>query len=265
MIQPFKRLTVSHSLSEQGDPQVRVTWALNRGFVAPGPYSFRLERLYGPTDTPTVLAVGGDGHWMTDNNPRRPQLGGEYYYRVVLIDDEGTEWESQVAPSESYWGARDWRIARAIVRAENLVMRKRSGTYGWLVKRRYWGSPCPTCLDPITGQVDNPNCGTCYGTAFEEGYHQPIPCWVVVEQLQRQSVLAETGHEKKNLAGLRMLAYPPPEPGDIWVQAHTDRRYRIAGQLQPVAIHRGIPLVMQVSVEELPTSDAIYEIPVGDV
>lgn len=262
----FRRLTVSHCLTDAGDPCVKVAWALERSFAAPGPYGFRLERLYGPSDDqPVLIATGGDGHWMFDNDPRRPQKGVDYYYRVTLVDANGDEWPSPVVSSDNYWTARDWRLARQIVRRESMLMRKRTGTYGWLLKRRYWGTPCGSCVDPVTGQVDQLYCDNCYGTRFEEGYHTPTGCWVVIEQSQRTSTLGQAGHDKQNLQAMRMLAYPPPEPGDIWVHAHTDQRYRIGDQLQPSAIHRGIPLVLQVQAQELPTSDAVYAIPVGEV
>lgn len=261
----FKRLSISNVLRTDGSHVVRVTWALNRAFSEPGPYSFELWRGFAPEDTQAeLLAAGGDGHWMYDESPLFPQMGTEVYYQVYLIDGNGTRHPGPWQPYHSNWSRRDWRLAREITRKEALVMRKFSGAYGWLLKRRYWGSPCPVCVDPVTAQVDEANCSTCFGTRFEEGYHTPAECWLVLERAGRQSALDEnTGHQKATEVAARALAYPPIETGDIWVQAHTDQRYRVQSPISSLAMHRGIPLVNQVQLIELPRSDSVYELEVG--
>lgn len=265
-MQAFKRLTVTSNIDTDGSPRIRVDWALDRGFAQPGPYSFELLRLEGPGDTqPEVVSFGGDGHWIYDINPRLPQHGRSVFYQVRLTDATGETWGSQVAAYTQAWSRRDWRIARAVTHDAWRAIRKRTGTRGWLAKRRKWGTPCPDCVDPITRQVDDPNCGSCYGTAFVEGYHTPVTYWAQVEQSAKQSALTSAdGHVKQNQVALTALAYPPAEPGDIWIMQGTDQRFRVGDQVRPSAIHRGVPLILQFQVTELPTSDAVYAIPLPE-
>lgn len=261
----FRRLSISNVIRPNGSRAVQVTWALNTAFRSPGPYSFELWRGHAPgDDQATLLATAGDGHWMYDESPQFPQMGTGVYYQVVLIDADGVRHDSAWQPYNSYWARRDWRLARDIVRAEASTMQKYTGALGWLLKRRYWGAPCTVCMDPVTFQVNDPDCDVCYGTRFSEGYHDPLECWVVVEQGGKLSKLDDnTGHQKANQFNFRVLAYPPMESGDIWVQAHTDQRYRVQGQAGTLAIYRGIPLVYQMQGIELPRSDSVYNIPVG--
>lgn len=268
MIRAFKRVVPTPVVVDQA-PAIRIEWVLERSFAQPGPYSFKVLQLEGPSDQqPRVVSAGGDGHWTYDLQPRLSQVGRMVFYQVILTDAEGREWESPATPLDTSWGGRDWRIARSIVKGAWQALRKRTGTAGWLVKRRYWGTPCPDCVDPITMQVDNPNCGTCYGTAFAEGYHDPVPYWVQVEQANRVSSLRpDDGHVRDSRMALTGLAYPCPEPGDLWIMAGSDRRFRIGDQVQASAIHRGVNLILQMQGVELPISDAVYgiELPTREV
>lgn len=262
---PFKRLTVDAYFNRITDNRVLVEWAMDKAFIAPGPYKFTLYRGYAVNDDAwTAVAETVDQPWAYDVNPVFPQMGTEVYYRVILEDGQGQTYTSQSVSVGVYWTQYDWSLAKEIIRKEHLVLRKRAGTKGWLMKRREWGDPCPTCVDPATGQIiDTANCTDCYGTGIIGGYYTPIEYWVIMNPTQRLAKLdADQGLLIQNVETVRALAYPTPSALDVWIHANTDQRFLVMGDIAAIARHRGIDLVLNLRFEERGRNDPIYQVPV---
>jgi hypothetical protein len=260
---PFSRLTVDTHYNVASQNRVMVTWALNREFINPGPYKFQLYRGLSTNDTKRVkVAEVIDQPFLYDMSPSFPQMGKSLYYVVKLIDGRGAEFWSQAATTDMYWGHRDWLLARDIIRKETLLLRKKTGTKGWLLKRRTWGDPCPDCLDPVTKQVQNARCSTCYGTGFVGGYYDPVEFWITMNATSRmQRLTPEQGVVSENIETARTLAYPPVDTNDVWVNATVNHRYRVQPTIASIARHRGIDIVLNILLEELPESSAAYMVP----
>ncbi len=258
----FERLTVDAFFNRIVANRVLVEWAMEKDFLAPGPYTFVLYRGYAVNDPDGVaLATTVDQPWLYDNNPIWPQKGTDVYYWVVLTDGEGRTYRSQSVSGTTYWDSYDWSLAREIIRKEHMVMRKRAGTKGWLLKRRNWGDPCPD-VDPVTGEVSGAGGPPCYGTPFLGGYYDPIEYWVIINPTQRLAKIDnDQGLITQIIETVRALAYPIPEPRDVWVHAHTGQRYLILGDISAIARHRGINLILNLRLEEQPRSDPIYSYP----
>lgn len=258
----FHRLNVDAHVTLLTSNRVLVSWALERSFIKPGPYRFELQRGYAANDEnfQTVAAVV-DQPWAYDNTPVFPKKGIDVFYRVKLTDGNSDTYFSQSATLSCYWNRYDWTIARDIVRKEALLLQRRAGVKGWLLKRRVWGDLCVACTDPVTHQINDANCTSCYGTGIVGGYYAPIEYWVIVNPAQRiQRIFPDVGIVSETKQTIRALAYPFPTTNDIWVQAYTDQRYVIQGDIVHVAIHRGINLVDNLAIKELPRSDVVYKI-----
>jgi len=263
MTGPFSRLNVDTHYNVASQNRVMVTWALNKEFVNPGPYKFELYRGLSTNDTKrTKVAEVIDQPFLYDMAPNFPQMGKALYYVVKLIDGKGAEFWSQAATTSMYWEHHDWLLAREIIRKETLLLRKKTGVKGWLLKRKTWGDPCPDCLDNVTKQVQNPRCPTCYGTAYIGGYYDPVEYWVTMNATQRmQRLTPEQGVIAENVETVRTLAYPPVDPNDVWVHSLTNLRYRVQPSIAAIARHRGVDLVLNLMLEELPESSAAYLVP----
>lgn len=261
-VRAFERLTVDAYFNRITSNRVLVEWAMAKDFLAPGPYTFTLYRGYAVDDPhPVALATTVDQPWLYDNNPIWPQKGTDVYYWVVMVDGEGHVYQSQAVSGSTYWDSYDWTLARDIVRKEHMVMRKRAGTKGWLVKRRQWGDPCPD-IDPVTGEINNPFGPPCYGTNFLGGYYDPIEYWVIINPTQRLAKLdANQGLVTQTIETVRALAYPTPEPLDFWAHANTGQRFIVLGDISAIARHRGIDLILDLRLEERARSDPIYSFP----
>lgn len=262
---PFQRVAIDAHFNTIAHNQVLVEWAMNRTFRAPGPYTFTLLRGYAVNDDAYVpVAETLDQPWAYDRKPVFPSQGTEIYYKIRLVDGEGQEYFSEAACLTSYWSRYDWTIGREILRKESLLLYKRAGVRGWLFKRRSWGEECTVegCVDPDTGEVNNPDCEACFGTGIQGGYYDPVEYWVIMNPTQNIKKLdAEAGLLTENIETVRCLAYPTPSANDVWAQFGSDQRYVIQSDVAAIARHRGIDLVLNVRLEERPRSDIIYKLP----
>lgn len=263
---PFVRLTVEAHFQRLYANAIIVSWVLDRGFAqrAPGPYRFTLRRHQTATDDrPVDVAKAIDVYSLEDRSPRQGQYEEALSYSVVLTDGDGKTYTSQVQPVGSYWSHQDWLVAREIIRKEAMLLRKKAGTKGILLKRRQWGDACTVCTDPTTGQVRDPGCGTCFGTGIEGGYYPGQECWVLMNQTKRaQRLTVDQGLVTANDETVRALAYPVLEVNDIWVHRPTNNRYRIMEDIAAIVRWRGVDLVMNARLDLLPSSSSVYNFPV---
>ena len=261
----FRRLTVDVYFSPLVTGKVLVAWALEPDFVqgAPGPFKFRLERGYAANDDNFVpVAETTDQPWAYDNSAVLPQTGLSVFYRVLLTTGDGQEIYSQPASIGTYWSRYDFSLAKEIIRKEELVLRKRAGVQGWLLKRRAFGEACAECTDSVTGEVTQQDCPTCYGTGVTGGYYDPIPYWVILNAGQRVKKLTpEQGLITEAIETVKALAHPRPDGGDVWVHSHTGQRFEIQGDISALARHRGIDLILNLRLKELPRSYPVYKVP----
>lgn len=260
----FRRLSVDLHFSPIVTNQILVEWALESSFIEPGPYKFTLyrgETVELGTDDWTAVAEVIDQPWAFDRNPRLPDKGMNIFYKVILEDGLGRTYESQAAAGTSYWGRYDWTLARDIIRKETMLQRKRTGTKGYLFKRRTFGDRC-ACTDPETRQVMDPNCEECFGTGFVGGYYEPFEYWVTMNPTQQLKKLDATqGLITRNLETVRALAYPVPQQKDFWAHADTNQRFIVSSEITALARHRGIDLILQLRLDERSRSEPIYQVP----
>lgn len=263
VVRPFKRLLVEAQFNYITNRAILVQWALNPAFDEPGPYSFKLQRGRSANDDQWVdIATVVDQPWLYDNNPVFGQFDYSTFYRVILTDGKGVIYQSQAVGRDVSWQHYDWRLAKEIIRKETLILRKKGGTRGVLLKRRIWGDPCTLCVDPSTNAIHNSHCPQCYGTGYIGGYYAPFDYWTLFNPSQRLKRLTNEGLTTAVMETVRALAYPSPEQNDVWVQVNPDRRFRIQSDVEIVARHRGVDLLVNLRLLELPQSDIIYTVPV---
>lgn len=259
----FKRLAVSLHLTMKLERKILVAWALDSTFNIPGPYVFTLYRGYSATDDMLAVSTVTDQNWLYDNYPVVPHTDTCIFYQVTVQASDGVIYESQVVPLDNALSAYDWLLAKDIIRKESMLLTKRTGVKGYLLKRRLFGSPCSACLDLDTLQVLNSLCTVCYGTGVVGGYYPATEYWVTYNQAQKTKKLTtEEGATVENIELFRALAYPMPSPNDVWVNSHTDQRYIIQPDIKSIARHRGVDLVLDIPAREEARASVIYNIAV---
>lgn len=259
----FRRIDVDAHFSVVTTQRVTVTWAMEPSFCEPGPWAFTLQRGFAPTeDQWEDIATTTDQPWLYDNRPVLNKVGVPVYYRVKLVDGNGVEYLSQVQVCQAYWQRYDWSLAKEIIRKETMLQKKKTGVHGWLLKRRYFGDRCPVCTDPATGQVMTSNCTTCYGTGVTGGYYPGFEYWVTMNATQRMRKLTvEQGVVAATIESVRALAYPVVMANDVWVHGHTNTRYFVGADIKAIARHRGIDLIVDLVLTEVPSDHIIYQFP----
>jgi len=256
----------------------RVSWTLDHHFLAPPPYTFRLQ--VGATGNPLAAdwADVGDpvawGHAAVDPVRRNYALHPTTHYRVV-VDYPGGSHTSRPAHVYGVLDKPNWLIAREIVRKEVLLQTKkgtRPSVPGLLLKRmREGATPDPAnravaVTDPMTGQIIRTDRPATAGTEYTGGYFAPLPFRVTrisppKGHLHRDGA-SRVGTEDAETIPCRLVVVPPVTEGDVFVATSSDLRYAIHA-VDIVAEHGGVPLVSTCELRLVPSTSPIYDIPIA--
>jgi hypothetical protein len=263
----FDRVVVSHLVRGM----TRIMWELLDTFTDPAPLVFQLQ--VGTTSNPdaddwTDVGLPVENVYFAHDPEQRVWGKTNWtHYRVKLTTSQGTYY-SLPTGGMGVLDRRSWRLAREIVRQRLLGYRfGPGGQDGYLLKRRWTGADCPTCLDPMTREVRDPNCPDCYGTGKRCGYYYPMACvWAEVQPKYRRTEL-DGGQARGTIQDVvltaEMLGSHLLSEGDIWVSRQTDDRYYVHN-VQHTAEMRGVPLVAQVQLRPVPFTSVVYTIQIPD-
>ena len=242
-----------------------VEWELHPNFKDTAPYTFQLQSgetgLEDATDWVNVGSPVVDGFSAVDPNPLPPGKWRTRHYRVQLTSVENSYYSApQYAVNEL--SRTDWLKAREIMRLELLRLKDEVGTEGYLLKRKLSGTPCE-CLDTLTMESKNPDCGLCYGAGFIGGYYAPYPCcWAELGQTSHRTHLDDargTVDDLPVLQNCRMINVPQVNSYDVWVDRKSDNRW-IVHRVTAAAELRGVPLVVVCEFRLAPYSHPVYNV-----
>jgi len=245
-------------------------WTLSNGFSDPNPLSwtFTVERGYSPTGPWEALspALGNVRFWAQSTDPVNPEqlrLNKDriLHYRIVLTTPVKTYYSDVRMPYGDV-SRYDYLILREIMRQELLRMRLMSG-----VRCAYWseavyGSPCPVCRHPVSGDSLREDCDACYGTGVLPGYYGPYDVWCSFTPEKRDTEQTDNGTVQLRSLVVRMIGYPYSKHGDIIVDLESNKRYHIDGVETLMEVRR-IGAIQQALANELPLSDPIYRLGTG--
>lgn len=236
-------------------------WDVSAGFVDPLPWKFTVE------EAPT-----SEGPWealspeltnlfaFSDGKRRIPSKDPVLMFRVKLVTPKGTYYSFERHPYGDL-NRREQLIARDIMRREVL---EQSGMTAVRVKafiKATSGAKCTSCTDPITGGIASTNCRHCLGTGRLPPYHGPYELWGTFTPTSRNLELKPDGVGLQQVYDwqVRLVGFPFLKDHDIVVDKVSDKRYIIDG-VQHLMELRRVPVVQNVRVVELPTTDPIYRL-----
>jgi len=242
-----------------------VQWELDPRVRDEGEYRFTLQTGNAGVKDDTAwtdVVTQSEVCFLVDPVRRLPGAYSFTHYRVRLDTGERT-YHSRPLATTGKLKYTDWRVYVAVMRAEHVLLSRKTGTEGALYKRKIAGRPCRRCRDFNTGEVRDAGCPHCYGTGWLGGYYRPVPCcWFNVELAdasirpdpQMQGPVTNTRFEA------RAVACPLLMTGDLWRNCQNSERFRIM-QLHPIVEQKGIPIIYQLAMERLPFSDVAYSLP----
>lgn len=245
----------------------RIAWELNDHFVAtnPPPHTFQLQvgRTANPLadDWEPVGVPATDTWFLIDDSQRVFGKTQWTHYRICLATATQTLF-SQPQPAYGFLDFREQRLYLEIIRKELLRFRY-TGQEGYLLKRKLYGLACASCTDQQTGEVRDPDCPTCLGTGFMQGYFPPMECiFADVDPISRRDEL-DAGQMRGTINDIvtsaRMLAAPHLNAEDVWVQRRGDQRWYVQRVIHTSEM-QGTPIVAKVELRLAPYSDSIYNV-----
>jgi hypothetical protein len=257
---PFQRVNVWYG--PQGSTYV--DWELAPHFIDPGSYTYQLQQGYAGISADTDWINVGlpviDTYYLSDTSPRLFGKTLEVYYRLLLTTSKGN-YVSAPRGGLSAQDFRDWRISRKILRQEAKRYRYTS-VEGHLVKQKRYGAPCPTCLDPQTGEPTRSNCPSCYGSSRDGGYFPGYYCTIDLGLDGGEELVdAQRGTAKESNTTARFSGLPHVNSQDFFVELRSGRRWLIHAVKEEAAI-RGRILIQTGEVRMLPFTDFLYTFPV---
>lgn len=236
-------------------------WEVTGALSDPAPWTFTVEQAAAPAGawTPISPTLVGTYRW-SEIQSRHVNKNDVLYFHVKMVTPKGTYYSEVITPYGDL-GRREFLIAKDIMRREVLHARTLAGVQGqlWLVST--FGPRCPLCVDPITGQIRDTACKSCFGTGRVPPYNGPYETWWTVSPTKRTTQMAEdgTGTREPKSFEIRMIGTPPSKKNDLVVDTNTDKRYYV-DTVQVVTELRRIPVVQILTVHEAPVSDSAYKV-----
>jgi len=258
----FARVDVDHVLRGSS----RVSWRLDRHFIDPGPYWFRLETAPQATGDWRVVGVPAlNASFLLDPEQRNLGVNPTAHYRVGLTTDQG----SYLSPAVSCLGVLDayhWPKAREVVRQELLLLRSYTGVKGWLFKRRRTGVDAHT-RDPETTITDDLGAVVrrrpTTGVPYHGGYFNPIEFSVglepggVDEEVQPNRGPADALTVRRSG---RVILVPPLDPRDVFAAADGSGLRYYVRPVKHLALVKGVPVVASAELRQAPFDDPVYDL-----
>jgi hypothetical protein len=262
---PFHRIYVDYMIIGTS----RITWELIPSFVEPAVMSFQLQVNRNADEPGAWVNVGSPvTNQLYALDTARRQFGRtlRINYRVVMTLPDGSQHTSDNAQVLGNLTKHQWLAAKAMVRRAPLKAKSLHSFEGWLLKRRLQ-SPYCTCVDPITKGVMNSNHALCGGTGRLQGYWNAAPLKIFDLSPEGEDTRTDkqltrgTVNDATQIMG-RCVGVPLAERRDVWVDAHSGRRYYVDGVNPENEINR-VPILVGLKLALAPFSDAIYAVPLG--
>jgi hypothetical protein len=241
-------------------------WKLIGGFNDPLPWKFKVQ-----------AALSQNGPWKDispeienrfawkSEGPIRVNKSDVIFIRVVLTTPSGN-YESEVKTPYGDLSRSEFLIGKEIIRKEVLHMSKMAGVECDIWSISNYGTKCPHCIDPITGHSRYNNCRYCLGTGFYPPYLGPTRAWCSFSednQHQLQEGPEGNGTVETKKFSIRMVSALPVKKNDIVCDLRSGKRYYVS-QVQIVAELRRVPLVQNLVVDEIATTDPAYKVGVAE-
>jgi hypothetical protein len=176
----------------------------------------------------TLATVDASLGIYTDTQQRTWGSNEQVYYRLTLDTPLCV-----LGPYPSMMGMIPCEmqgLLREILRRERQRHQTKEAQRGALLKRKYSGVVCPTCVDPdFTERQIRSDCPTCFATGWTGGYYLHHDFYVDMGNYGGANAYGEEtpvvtgGHETK----LQFLNIPDIQPGDVWVDYQSDHRWMI--------------------------------------
>lgn len=249
-----------------GDRSSAITWELEPGRVtgevfvafsstaAPGSWIVR------NSDAP-VAALAGT-YADTDLNMNSGWEMG--YYRLLLVD--GGDFFSEPVLICGDLTRREYGIVRGIMSREFTLMRATNGYPVWHCVPRTTGQRALN-TDPDTNETPGLECpdvpieDASFGLPFLGGFYPPVLTWLRPGKIERGTIEdapSDTASRETDTMDVRLLAWPTPARGHMFVDPTTDRRWLVGDRITPHTLRGVFPYAYETKLFFLSQGDPRY-------
>lgn len=249
------------------DNQLKVSWQLKRNHPLKQPIKFQVEYNENYSD-PEFWETGAEVINKTDVVLIRPQRSGRINrlgIRVKAIDKNELIVYSFVVPAFGLLTERQWCYILSIIRRHTVYPRNAPYNIGYLLKRRWFGTPC-SCRNDITKEIVDTYCEICYGTGIAGGYWK---AWEgrLIDVSTKNIITRRDPHLTRGVVDAQVIsgvipAIIPVDVGDVWVNISTDTFYYVR-MIRNRAEINGIPVEQLLELGPAEFTDPIYRFPLS--
>lgn len=267
---------------------VGIQWSIKKTLEPPSQFQFFVERSGAPNGPFKEIAGPLDNTSFIDTTVNRFSKNREIFYRVKVVDkitlEESLTTDSDAAPFVSDWDedrnrgavsafeefvsgalsihfAREDLVRMEIIRRNNLLLRRFTGTITAILKMRTFGQRCDKCWDPILRRSVTSFCPNCWGTGFTGGYFDQIDQFVdfdIEPKITRIEVRGEIQDIDDNA---NTTNFPLLSPGDLLVRPD-GRRWTVIS-VQATELRRMVSRQLLALRLVNPNERNVYKVPVA--
>lgn len=259
---PFIDIVVQPS---HGSRKLLISWTVAQGFEDMKFYIFRSVNNGAPpwkaiSTTPISGTSFEDDKYIVNNRMRK------VFYRLVGIDDDGTEYKSPIISSYDKLKKGEFGHVQKMMYQEYLRMHSGNGLQAFHYLPLAEGEVNPA-YDKETGQKLIADCpdDESYGLKYKGGYGPPVQTWIELNRIgpeQNNERADGQGSDTTYSVTARMLAFPKPMTNHLIVHPTTDNRYVVDSVVQPYLFKGLISIAYDVNLKLLRRSDPRYRVSV---
>lgn len=194
------------------------------------------------------------------------------YYRLMLSRDGVDTFSDPVGIFQDL-ERREYGYIHRIIQKDYIEMRAASGFPVYHCIPRDSGT-LSSRVDPDTGETDGMECpdidpaDASFGLKYKGGFFPPVLTWMRIIAIRKDSYSDRAdnlGSTETDVTQVRLLPWPKPLRGHMFVDPATDRRWIVGDEVTPF-LYRGIyPLAYEANLSFLRQADARYRFAVPQV
>lgn len=195
-------------------------------------------------------------------------LGSELntHFRLRLRDAAGNEYVTSPRHLADDIKRPVYTTYREIIRRWHTRITRGEISGGILLKRRRWGTRCPTCLDRDGRQRIESQCPQCFDVGFDGGYYRLETCFGLEMRGEQVSEMFDFGGgftQEGSVSQVLFLDIPQVYPGDVWVDTTTDERWLLGSPVKTESQLGNVKLLRTAPAARFPFSHIIYQFDAG--
>lgn len=265
MATPFRAIIIDR-LTEG---PTHVFWDLEDTFREPGPYRFRVQHSYtGHPNADDWTDIGPEvvnTFYMVDTEKREYSVAIPSHYRVI-VSTGASLYISGPVHATTWLDRAQWRIANEKMRRNRkALLHNVHRREGYLLLRRNYGPYCERCFDPDSQTATDPACPECWGTSRQGGYFPALPYQFakVTPRVITERVISGKATEADDFRVGIFLGYPLLRAFDLFVDAHSDERFRIQ-TIRVTDSVGAVPIVQTAEMGYLEAGNSLYRFPLPE-